>query len=163
MFQLLVDAARDNLLIDSPYFVPDKSMRHALLQAAARGVRVTILTPGAYNNHPIARLASRRHYGELIAGGISIYEYQPGMIHSKILLVDGLWSVVGSTNFDNRSFGLNNEVNLILRDSALAAELGETVTGYLGQSRKISLDDWTHRSVLKRGLAELGSVLERQE
>jgi cardiolipin synthase len=163
MYQLLVGASRDSLLIDSPYFVPDKAMRQALLQAVARGVRVTILTPGEHNNHPIARLASRRHYGELIAGGIDIFEYQPGMLHSKILLVDGLWSVVGSTNFDNRSFGLNNEVNLIQRDPEFAAQLNRTIIGYLGQSRKISLAEWSHRSLLERGLAGLGSVLERQE
>lgn len=163
MYQLLVGASRDTLLIDSPYFIPDRSMRQALLEAVVRGVHVTILTPGEYNNHPFARLASRRHYGELIAGGVDIYEYAPGMIHSKILLVDGIWSVVGSTNFDNRSFGLNNEVNLILRDPAFAAKLNRTVNSYLAQSRKMSLAEWSKRPLVERSLAAIGSVLERQE
>jgi cardiolipin synthase len=163
MFQLMVDAARSEIIIDSPYFVPDRSMRQALLRAAARGVAVTVLTPGRYNNHPIARIASRRHYGELIAGGVRIHEYQTGMIHTKLFLVDGLWSIVGSTNFDTRSLGLNNEVNLALRDAGFAQQLRQTVDGYLAQSRQITLEAWAARPLFERLLARLGSVLERQE
>jgi cardiolipin synthase len=159
----MVDAARSEIIIDSPYFVPDRSMRQALLRAAARGVAVTVLTPGRYNNHPIARIASRRHYGELIAGGVRIHEYQPGMIHTKLFLVDGLWSIVGSTNFDTRSLGLNNEVNLALRDAGFAQQLRQTVDGYLAQSRQITLEAWAARPLFERLLARLGSVLERQE
>ena len=163
LFQILVGAARQELRITSPYFVPDQSMRSALLEAVARGVRVTIMTNGAHNNHTIARLASRRWYGELIAGGVQIHEYQPGMLHAKIMLVDGLWSVVGSTNFDNRSFGLNNEVNLVLRDATIASALDRTVASYLNKSRRMTLADWENRSIGERALATLGSVLERQE
>ncbi|MEB0133865.1 phospholipase D-like domain-containing protein [Actimicrobium sp. CCC2.4] len=163
LFQVLVGAARQELLITSPYFVPDRSMRNALLDAVARGVRVTIMTNGEHNNHTIARLASRRSYGELIAGGVQIHEYQPGMLHAKIMLVDGLWSVLGSTNFDNRSFGLNNEVNLALRDATIATGLHSTVASYLDRSRRITLTEWADRSLGERALAALGSVLERQE
>lgn len=163
LFALMVASARQKLIIDSPYFVPDPAMRRALTDAAQRGVRVTVIMPGSHNNHLIARLASRRHYGELIASGIDIFEYQPGMIHTKLMLVDGIWSIVGSTNFDNRSMGLNNEVNLLLRDPALATRLQRTVAGYLSQSQKISLDDWATRPLLERVMAWFGSVLERQE
>ncbi|GAA4011171.1 phospholipase D-like domain-containing protein [Actimicrobium antarcticum] len=163
LFQLMVGAARKDLLIASPYFVPDLSMRQALLAAAARGVRVRIITNGVHNNHPIARLASRRHYGELIAGGIAIHEYQPGMTHTKVMLVDGLWSVIGSTNFDNRSFGLNNEVNLAQRDVTLAHQLELVIGSYLGQSHTVSLEDWSRRSLAERVLASIGIALERQE
>jgi cardiolipin synthase len=163
MYQLMVDAARSEILIDSPYFVPDRSMRRALLRAVARGVRVTVITPGRHNNHPIARIASRRHYGELIAGGVHIYEYQPGMIHTKLFIADGLWSIVGSTNFDNRSLGLNNEVNLALRDADAARSLRSTVDAYLAQSQRISLEAWAARPYAERVLASIGSVLERQE
>ncbi len=163
LFALMVASARQELIIDSPYFVPDPAMRRALTDAAQRGVRVTVIMPGSHNNHLIARLASRRHYGELIASGIDIFEYQPGMIHTKLMLVDGIWSIVGSTNFDNRSMGLNNEVNLLLRDPALATRLQRTVAGYLSQSQKISLDDWATRPLLERVMAWFGSVLERQE
>lgn len=163
MYQLMVDAARSDILIDSPYFVPDRSMRRALLRAVARGVRVTVIMPGRHNNHPIARIASRRHYGELIAGGVQLYEYQPGMIHTKLFIADGLWSIVGSTNFDNRSLGLNNEVNLALRDAEVARTLANLVTDYLVQSQRISLEAWAARPWSERVLASLGSVLERQE
>jgi cardiolipin synthase len=163
LFQLLVGAARQELLITSPYFVPDRSMRTVLLDAVARGVKVTIMTNGSHNNHTIARLASRRWYGELIADGVQIHEYQPGMLHAKIMLIDDLWSVVGSTNFDNRSFGLNNEVNLVLRDATIATELKRTVTDYLEQSRRIAFTDWADRSLGERALAAVGSILERQE
>ncbi len=163
LFQILVGAARQELLITSPYFVPDQSMRNALLDAAARGVKVTIMTNGTHNNHTIARLASRRWYGELIAGGVQIHEYQPGMLHAKIMLVDDLWSVVGSTNFDNRSFGLNNEVNLVLRDATIATGLKRTVADYLNESQRITLTDWEDRSIGERALAAIGSILERQE
>ncbi|MFT5534668.1 MAG: cardiolipin synthase [Burkholderiaceae bacterium] len=163
LFQILVGAARQELLITSPYFVPDKSMRNALLDAVARGVDVTIMTNGKHNNHTIARLASRRWYGELIAGGVRIHEYQPGMLHTKVMLVDNLWSVLGSTNFDNRSFGLNNEVNLVLRDATITTKLKQTVADYLAKSRRITLTDWADRSFGERALAALGAVLERQE
>jgi cardiolipin synthase len=163
MYQLMVDAARSEIVIDSPYFVPDRSMRRALLRAVARGVRVTVLTPGRHNNHPIARIASRRHYGELIAGGVRIYEYRPGMIHTKLFLADGLWTIVGSTNFDNRSLGLNNEVNMALRDAAFAREMHGLLDGYLAQSERITLESWAARPWFERFLAGIGSVLERQE
>jgi cardiolipin synthase len=163
MFQLMVDAARSEIIIDSPYFVPDRSMRRALLRAVARGVKVTVITPGRHNNHPIARIASRRHYGELIEGGVRIHEYLPGMIHTKLFLVDGLWSIVGSTNLDNRSLGLNNEVNLALRDAESALALRKTAHGYLAQSEHITLESWRARPLFERFLAQLGSVLERQE
>jgi cardiolipin synthase len=126
-------------------------------------VKVTVITPGRHNNHPIARIASRRHYGELIAGGVRIYEYQPGMIHTKLFLADGLWSIVGSTNFDNRSLGLNNEVNMALRDATFTRELRKTVDGYLAQSERITLASWSARPFFERVLARVGSVFERQE
>lgn len=163
MYQVMIAASRKTLVINSPYFVPDRWMRHALLQAAARGVAVTIITPGSHNNHPIARITGRRHYAELIAGGVAIHEYQPGMLHAKIMVVDGLWGVIGSTNFDNRSFGLNNEVNLVLRDPGFAAGAQQVINGYLTQSRVVTLDDALHRPWLERLLAELASIVERQE
>ena len=163
MFALLVAAARQNIWIDSPYFVPDLAMRRALVAAATRGVRVTAVVPGQYNNHTIARLASRRHYGELLQGGVHLLEYQPGMIHTKLVQVDDVWSAVGSTNFDNRSFGLNNEVNLLLRDAAFAAQFEPTKADYRAHSREISFAEWQQRSAAERALAWAGSILERQE
>lgn len=163
LYQILIASARKKLVINTPYFVPDPSVRQALLQAVARGVSVTIITPGNHNNHQIARLTGRRHYAELIAGGIKIEEYQPGMLHTKIMLVDDLWSVVGSTNFDNRSFGLNNEINLILRDPMLTARLQQTLDGYLTQCLPVTLATARNRSWIERAMAGLASIVERQE
>src|SRR5205823_13418030 len=115
-------SARKSIVITTPYFLPDHSLRGELVRTIKeRGVKVRILTPGEHSDHFLTRRSSRRLYGDLLAAGAKIYEYQPSLIHSKLLIVDGLWSVVGSTNFDSRSFGLNDEVNLAGLDPALAA------------------------------------------
>ncbi len=163
LFQLFLASARKSIHINSPYFVPDRSVRAELAKAARRGVSVVVITPNALNNHPIARLASRRRYGEMITAGVQIHEYQPAMIHAKVLIVDGIWTVLGSTNFDNRSFGLNDEVNAALRDEALAERMEADFASDLGRSRLISYEDWARRPISERMLAALGSVLERQE
>jgi cardiolipin synthase len=163
LFQLFLAAATKTIHINSPYFVPDRSARAELARAAKRGVSVVVVTPNGLNNHPIARLASRRRYGELIAAGVQVHEYQPAMIHAKVLIVDGLWAVLGSTNFDNRSFGLNDEVNVALRDEALAARLEADFARDLAASRPITLEEWARRPIGERVLATLGMAFERQE
>jgi len=163
LFQLLLAAARSSIAIQSPYFLPDRGIMRELTAAAKRGVQIRVMVPGRYNNHPMARRASRRRYGDLLKAGIGIHEYQPGMIHSKLLIVDELWVVTGSTNFDNRSFGLNDEVNLAVRDASLASRAKEQFTADLQSCEAITLDDWERRSLGERILASLGAVLERQE
>jgi cardiolipin synthase A/B len=143
--------------------VPDASVRRELIRAVARGVRVRVITPGAANNHPIARRASRRRYGELLRGGVEIHEYQPSMIHAKILVVDRTWAVVGSTNFDSRSFALNDEVNMAVMDPSLAARLLEDFDRDLAASRRVDYGEWARRPAGERALAWLGTFLERQE
>lgn len=163
LFQLLLASARRSIDINSPYFLPDGSARGELRRAAERGVRVRIITPGSTNNHPLARRASRRRYGELLLAGIELFEYQPRMIHAKILVVDGTWSVVGSTNFDSRSFDLNDEVNLAAMDRPLAARLLGDFEADLAASRRITYGEWKDRPWTERVMAQLGAVLERQE
>ncbi|HXS52123.1 MAG TPA: phospholipase D-like domain-containing protein [Usitatibacter sp.] len=163
LFQLFLASARRSIHINSPYFVPDRSARAELIRAAKRGVSVVVVTPGKLNNHPVARLASRRRYGELLAAGVQVHEYQPSMIHAKVLVVDGEWTVLGSTNFDNRSFGLNDEVNAALRDEALAARMEADFAADLARSRRITLQEWMRRPLGERVLAALGMALERQE
>ena len=163
LFQVLLAAARKSILIQSPYFLPDRGIMRELLKAAKRGVGITVMVPGRFNNHTIARLASRRRYGELLEAGIVIHEYQPGMIHSKLLVVDEAWVVTGSTNFDNRSFGLNDEVNLAVQDPALAGRAAEQFMKDLGACRAVTLEEWRRRSIGERVLAGVGAVIERQE
>ena len=163
LFQILLASARESICIASPYFLPDRAVRHELVRAAKRGVEVAVITPGELNNHPIARRASRRRYGELIRGGVRIFEYQPRMIHAKVLIVDGIWCVLGSTNFDNRSFGLNDEVNIAIVDTVLATRLQLDFARDLSESRQVSYEDWRRRPALERLVAFLGIALERQQ
>jgi cardiolipin synthase len=162
LFQILVASARESIHICSPYFLPDRSLMAELERAARRGVPVVILTPGKWNNHPITRLASRRRYGRLLEAGATIYEYQPTMIHAKVFIVDALWAVVGSTNFDNRSFGLNDEVNLAVLERGYASQLERDFREDLQKSRPITLEEWRTRSWAERALALGARILERQ-
>lgn len=163
LFQLLLAAARKSIHIQSPYFLPDRSVVRELARAVERGAEVLVLVPGRHNNHPLARLASRRRYGALFDAGVRIFEYQPAMMHAKVLLVDGVWSVIGSTNFDHRSFGLNDEVNLAVQDPELCAELERQFAADLQACEEASREQWERRSLGERVLAGLGRVLERQQ
>jgi cardiolipin synthase len=163
LFQTLLASAKQSIHINSPYFLPDRSVQRELIRAVERGVKVTIITPGEHSDHLMTRRASRRRYGELLKGGAEIYEYQPAMIHAKVLVIDGTWSVVGSTNFDNRSFGLNDEVNLAAKCRPLAARLNEDFLRDLQASQQITLDDWRRRPLSERIVETLGRVIERQQ
>jgi len=163
LFQLLVASARESIEICSPYFVPDSSMRQELVRAARRGVIVRVIVPGRYNDHPSVRWASRRLCGELLRNGVEIHEYQPAMTHAKICVVDQVWSIVGSTNFDNRSFGLNDEINVAIIDRDVAARIREDFTRDLERSHRVSLHEWAGRSVAERLLGSVSSMFARQQ
>jgi cardiolipin synthase len=163
LFQTLLAAAKQSIHINSPYFLPDRSVQRELIRAVQRGVKVTIITPGEHSDHLMTRRASRRRYGELLKGGAEIYEYQPAMIHAKVLVIDGVWSVVGSTNFDNRSFGLNDEVNLAAMCRPLAVRLNEDFLRDLQASHPITWDEWRRRPLSERIVETLGRVIERQQ
>lgn len=163
LFQLLLASARHSISITTPYFLPDKNLMQQLCRALERGLRVRILVPGRKSDHIVTRSTSRAGYGELLKAGAEVYEYQPSMIHAKILCIDDLWVVVGSTNFDNRSFGINDEVNLAIRDAAVATRFEHDMALDLEQSRRISLDEWKHRPVTERATELMGLVIERQQ
>src|SRR6266576_6032087 len=143
--------------------MPDRSAEEEITRAVVRGVEVRILTPGDHADHLLTRRSSRRRYGELLQAGAEIHEYQPSMIHAKILIVDGIWSVVGSTNFDNRSFGLNDEVNLAAQCTHLASRLSEDFQCDLSKSLRITYEEWSRRPVSERVMETLGRILERQQ
>lgn len=164
LFQMLLASAQKSIRITTPYFLPDKSARDEMIRAIKeRGVEVNIITPGGHSDHMLTRTSSRRLYGDLLKAGAQIYEYKPAMIHAKVMIIDGLWSVVGSTNFDNRSFGLNDEVNLAAFDEKLALRLEEDFARDLADSRRITYEQWKHRSRFERFHEWLGWVLERQQ
>ena len=164
VFQTLIASACRSIHITTPYFVPDRSARLELIRAMEfRGVELQIIVPGGDNDHLLTRRSSRRLYGELLKQGAQIFEYEPSMIHTKSLVVDGVWSVVGSTNFDSRSFGINDEVNLAALDETLAARIEEDFQRDLTHSRRITYSDWKNRPFLERVSECLGWLVERQE
>ena len=111
----------------------------------------------------MTRSSAGRLYGDVLAAGGKIYEYEPSMIHAKILVIDGLWSVVGSTNFDSRSFGINDEVNMAVLDPQLAARLTQDFWKDVQRSREISYWQWQHRPHIERAAEALGALFERQQ
>lgn len=164
LYQTLLASAQKSILITTPYFLPDKSARAEMVRAIReRGVRVDIITPGKHSDHLITRRSSRRLYGDLLKAGARISEYKPSMIHTKSMVIDDVWSVVGSTNFDNRSFGLNDEVNLAVFDTELAARLIQDFTRDQSDSDEITYNRWRKRSIFERLHEQLGRLLERQQ
>lgn len=163
VFQMLMEGAVQCVRISSPYFLPDKSLRHVLYQTACRGVKVELILPGPITDERWVRLASRRNYMKLLKAGISIHEYQPGMTHAKTMVVDGLWAVLGTTNIDNRSFEHNDEINLALRDEAIASRLTADFERDKAESVEITLDVWRRRPVWEKLIEPVAWILERQQ
>jgi cardiolipin synthase len=163
LFQTLIAAARKSIYITTPYFLPDHSMREELVRAKKRGVTVKIIVPGKHSDHALTRSSGRSAYGDLLKAGAEIYEYESSMIHAKITIIDGIWSVVGSTNLDNRSFGINDEINLAVLNSQVAMRLTQGFEDDISRSRRAILAEWEKRSVFERVLEWLGWVIERQQ
>lgn len=163
LYQVLINAAQRSIAITTPYFLPDRSAREEVIRAIReRGVEVRIITPGKHSDHLLTRSSSRRLYGDLLKAGARIYEYNPAMIHAKIMVIDDLWSVVGSTNFDHRSFRINDEVNLAGYDPALARRLMEDFENDVRNSVEVTYDEWRHRKFF-RFYEWVGGLLENQE
>ncbi len=163
LFQTLIETAQGSVRIITPYFLPDKAFRRALRRVLARGVPITVIVPGPVTDQGFLRLASRRSYGTLLKAGMKILEYQPGMNHTKLLVVDDIWSVIGSTNLDNRSFEHNDEINVAIRDRVVAERLTCDFETDLRRSRDISLAEWRHRPVWEKLIGTLAWLLERQQ
>ncbi len=162
LFESIMHAARQELVISTPYFVPNESMMDALCATAYRGVATTIIFP-ARNDSKIVGAASRSYYAELLGAGIEVFEYEGGLLHSKTLTVDGEICLLGSANMDRRSFDLNYENNILLFDHQLTADLYRRQQQYLASARRVTsadIESWTipHR-LLNNAVAMLGPVL----
>jgi cardiolipin synthase len=149
LFLLSISSAKKSILITNPYFIPDKVMTEALVMAAARGVRVAVLTQAKTDTH-LAHAVSRNRYGPLLLGGVQIFEYQASLLHAKTMVVDGVWGTIGSTNFDNRSFVLNQELNLTVYDHTVATRLEEIFHEDLKYAKQISYKEWKSRGLYER-------------
>lgn len=163
LFQTLIEAANTSCRISTPYFLPDKAFRQALIRTAQRGVAITVVVPGPSTDQRWVRLASRRMFGQLLEAGIRIFEYTPGMTHVKMLVVDDLWSAIGTTNLDNRSFEHNDEMNVTVRDAGIAARLTMDNDADIARSNEITLDEWRRRPLLEKLVGSIAWVLERQQ
>jgi cardiolipin synthase len=162
MYLLSVSAAQQRIDLSAAYFVPDELTRRALRQALARGVKIRIIVPGANTDVEVARRASRAAWGELLQAGAEIYEYQPAMFHCKMMLVDSRLASVGSTNFDNRSFRLNDEANLNVYDPAFVRELEAVFRADLRRSKRISYEQWQQRPAWEKVAEQVSSFLSSQ-
>ena len=163
VFQMLIDGAVADIDISTPYFLPDRSLRRSLVRAARRGVRVRVIVPGLHTDQQLVRLASRRMYGELLEGGIRLFEYRPAMTHVKALMVDGTWAVMGTTNVDNRSFEHNDEVNVAFRETRVTARLKRDFESDLAASDEVTAERWHRRSPLEKMVGPICWILERQQ
>jgi cardiolipin synthase len=149
LFLLSINSAKKSILITNPYFIPDDVMTEALVKAATRGVRVVVLLPGEIDNQ-LTYSTSRSHYGPLLLGGVQVFEYKASLMHAKTIVIDGVWSTIGSTNFDNRSFALNQEINLTVYDSGIAHRLEEIFQEDLKYSQQITYEQWQSWSIFER-------------
>ncbi len=146
MYLLSIAAARQKILLEQAYFVPDSLVIRMLVEARQRGVEVDIIVPGPLIDTKRVRRAGRSLWGKLLEAGVRISEYQPTNFHCKIMVVDGIWSSVGSTNFDNRSFRLNDEANLNVYDAGFAQKLEQTFAADKTKTREITYQEWSQRS-----------------
>jgi cardiolipin synthase len=162
MFLLSLAAARRTIYIGSSYFVPDDLAVKTLIDARRRGVHIEIIVPGRHIDAKLTRRASRSRWGKLLEAGIEIYEYQPTMFHCKIMIVDEIWVSVGSTNFDNRSFRLNDEANLNLMDRDFAASQIAAFRMDKARCRQITLEAWRRRPVREKVLEHAAGLLRSQ-
>jgi cardiolipin synthase len=150
LYYLAIAAARESIDLTAAYFVPRPAFTEALCAAAERDVRVRVLVPGANIDKPPVWVAGRASYDELVSCGVEVHEYQPTMLHAKTLTVDGAWSAVGSANFDNRSFQLNDEATLCVTSTAFAERLTAQFEEDLAASERIAPERWSRRGPLQR-------------
>jgi cardiolipin synthase len=153
---LTIAGARHRLFIANSYFVPNRDFKKLLVEASKRGVDVRILTVGPETDVKITRWAGRKQYGDLLKGGVRIWEFAPTMMHAKTIVADGLWASVGTMNFDNRSMVFNNESNLNVLDAPTGALLDSVFLNDLKYSNEVTLAEFEKRGLFQR-ICELGS------
>jgi len=158
LYFVAIQSARESIHLQNAYFVPNRQIREALIQAARRGVDVRIMVPGRHIDQPLVRMASRLHYGELLTAGVRIFEYNRTMMHNKDGVIDGIFSIIGSINFDSRSMHENAEESLAFYDRGFGARLEATFAADERHCREITYGSWKRRSIEQR-LAEIVSGL----
>lgn len=162
MYLLSIAAAEKSIQVGNAYFLPDDLTTQTLLEAVKRGVKVEVLLPGSYSDSPTVRMASRHRLGRLLEGGVRVFEYVPTMYHCKCMMIDGLWTSVGSANFDNRSFRINDEANLNVIDTEFTTKESEIFSQDLARAREFSLEDWKSRRIEEKIVGSAAALLRSQ-
>ncbi len=162
MYLLAVAAARREIFMGNAYFIPDDVTVGALAAAARRGVRVRVVVPGPHIDSSVTRRASRSRWGKLLDAGVEIHEFQPTMYHVKLMVVDRRFVSVGSTNFDSRSFRLNDEANLNVFDEGFGAEMAEVLEDDVRRSRRVTVEQWRQRPWREKAKEKLAGLLRSQ-
>lgn len=160
MYLLAITAAKESLFISASYFVPDELIRSALIEAVRRGVKVRIILPGIHIDASVVRRSSRGLWGDMLQAGVEIHEYQPTMFHCKVMVVDRLLVSVGSTNFDDRSFRLNDESNLNIYDAEFARQQIAVFEQDLKHARRVTFALWQNRPLTEKILERSAALLQ---
>lgn len=162
MYLLSITAAEKSLMVANAYFVPDDLVSETLILAVRRGVTVEVVLPGEHQDSTLVRHASRHRWGQLLRAGVRIYEYEPTMFHRKLMIVDGVWVSVGSANFDNRSFRLNDEANLNVFDREFAEEEIAAFHQDKARAREVTYADWKRRPLFMK-IRDAAATLVRSQ
>lgn len=162
LYKIALASAQEEVLIQNPYFIPDDEIVEHLETAVRRGVRVRVMLPGAVTDSSTVRHAGHYRFADLLRGGIEICEFQRTLTHQKIMVVDGLWSLVGSTNLDDRSLDINDEASLGMIDPGVASELRQAFERDLIDCEPVTLDDWSRRSLRHRWVDRLSYLINEQ-
>lgn len=162
MYLMAIASAKKSIHLESAYFLPDKHVIEKLIDAKKRGVDVKIIVPGPYSDSEVVEHASRELWGDLLKANVQIYEYQPAMFHCKVLIVDRFLVSVGSTNFDQRSFRINDEANLNVIDASFANIQENIFERDLKNSKEVSFEDWRDRPLKEKLLGKLTQIIGSQ-
>ena len=162
MYYLSIASARKSIYIANPYFVPDPAALDTLIEARKRGVEVRIMVAGDSNENWLSRQNAVRLYGRLLEADVEILEYNTTLLHHKTMVVDGIWSTIGTTNFDSRSFAHNEENNVCFYDTRVAQELTEIFEDDANQCMKIALESWRRRGWFQKVQEVIAAMLQEQ-
>ena len=162
MYLAAITAAERSIDIAAAYFIPDRLMTEELVKVCKRGVRIRVLVPDKHTDSQVVRIVSRREWGPLLESGVEIYEFEPTMLHTKLLIFDGFMVSVGSTNFDTRSFELNDEASLNVYDSAFAADMTRLFEADLARATRYRFENWRSRPLTQKLAEEILLPLRAQ-
>lgn len=164
LYMMGIVAAKKEILIQNPYFLPDRDVLEQLGAAVERGVRVVLMLPSVeVNDNAIVQHGSHHRYGFLLERGIEIVEYEATLLHQKVMVVDGVWSAIGSSNFDDRSFEINDEITLAVLDTAIASELRQAFAEDLKSAKRITPEGWRKQRSLWHRLIDGGAFLMKEQ